>query len=752
MYFVYTGSQQYSDIESSKEEFKKIERIKVSQLQTYDQYGGHGFGLYFMPSVLSVFFNNTNLFNELSAQVDVGPKLNIYDSFKGKQVFSLKPGRWLDFSGIMLIFGSLMALYYGYDAFRHKEYLKFLASIYGHLGVYRFIWLSRMILLGLYFLFVFFCAILLLKLKGINLTGSQFVHLLIFLLIMLLMLVFFFTLGTIAATRSKYKIITFVLIWFGFAYFLPVFINIVIEGRSRDIASNYKSESDKLKILMGFEGEAAEKASIERLRYLQGFLNEIPGFVKLKELVEQEYKVSNKIEKEKEPQRLEKLKSLQNVLVNQIELEKKEVGKVDVFKSWVETRKKVLGRLLEKEAPGPRRASMENALKVLGKLEEEISGGEKNWLDNFLNELSRLKEKMAKVGDEMLRQFPERQALKIQNYESDLEKKIRSNVRHFQLFSSLVPSAFYLSVNNEISSRGYRNVIDFHKYSTNIKKEFVKFHTKKRREELAAQRRGDERGGVESFIKKDENIFTGKSQLPWNFGLGLLLSIVWNIVLAFWSYRLYKLYLFTSPKEKIVGIDELEIDLKKGDSNVVLSKEQGISDHLYNVLSGQNKGFKGTITHDGENLADINKRIKFVYLCHPEDLPGDIKPRDFVRFLLGGTSEKPKDKWKKINEELRVEERGKKYFINMKDEEKGHILLESICSQEKEIYIHMIYDFVRGMPPSYVLGFITRLDSLKSEGNSILYLTNDVFLARKIGDFISFLKKDIENKEMAFVL
>ncbi len=47
----------------------------------YTQYGGYGIYLYSMPSPLSIFFNNTNLFTELTAHVDAGEQSNISKSF-----------------------------------------------------------------------------------------------------------------------------------------------------------------------------------------------------------------------------------------------------------------------------------------------------------------------------------------------------------------------------------------------------------------------------------------------------------------------------------------------------------------------------------------------------------------------------------------------------------------------------------------------------------------------------------------------
>jgi len=54
---------------------------------------------------------------------------------------------------------------------------------------------------------------------------------------------------------------------------------------------------------------------------------------------------------------------------------------------------------------------------------------------------------------------------------------------------------------------------------------------------------------------------------------------------------------------------------------------------------------------------------------------------------------------------------------------------------------YVIRDFVKGMPLDYNLEFKKNIRRLKKEGASILYLSDDVFLAPEIGDRIGFMKK-----------
>jgi hypothetical protein len=102
IYLVIMGIQQYNDMEKGKEKFRELERKKVEQIVNYDQYGMYGFHLFFMPCPLSTLFFNSSHFTELTCHIDSGEKLNTFSLFKGKKVFEEKPGKLLDFSGIIL--------------------------------------------------------------------------------------------------------------------------------------------------------------------------------------------------------------------------------------------------------------------------------------------------------------------------------------------------------------------------------------------------------------------------------------------------------------------------------------------------------------------------------------------------------------------------------------------------------------------------------------------------------------------------
>ena len=94
------GISNYKTILESKEPFQGIEQAKVRQFLQYTQYGARGVRLLFIPSPLSIIFNDLEVYGGLTANVDSAEGLYIYNSFKGKDLFS-GSGGYMDFSGIM---------------------------------------------------------------------------------------------------------------------------------------------------------------------------------------------------------------------------------------------------------------------------------------------------------------------------------------------------------------------------------------------------------------------------------------------------------------------------------------------------------------------------------------------------------------------------------------------------------------------------------------------------------------------------
>jgi ABC-type Na+ transport system ATPase subunit NatA len=691
IYLVHTGALQYKDISRNKEEFRKIERLKAETFSSYAQAGGYGIYLYFMPSSLRTLFYNSSLFSaELISHFDVGEKLNIYSSLKGKNIFAESKKIFFDFSGIILIFGSIIALVYGFDSFRRKEYLRFIASFYGHGRAFCFTWLSRIILLCSFFVMITTCALLVLKLHRLPLSASEFKHLFIFFLVMLLMLVFFFSIGAITGIINlKFTRFFILLMWVGSVFFIPAALNKMVDSKSDKITPNYQSELEKLTTLLVFEKQVKAQDDL-----------------------------------------------YQNLLKS---IGLKQLEKFDDLKNWITREKEKTQNKLETE----KKIGMAK-LQVLNGLEDwAFSPMELKWPEEVQAKISDLRLKSA---EKMLKRYLDDELPKIYGVEKDLLKEMNENIGIYWNLYIIYPSAFYLAMSNEISSSGYKSMIKFYQYVQQMKAEFLEFYTVKRLEELKA-RKGGKSLKIESFIRfkegkmgdKEANVFFGKSRLPGNFWTGIMVTIIYIVVGTFLSFVLYKRSLFSIPKERVPGLKELEIELEGGECHVVLSRSESINQHLFNVFSGKGKGFHGKVIINRVNIAVEKRKQDFVYLCSPGTFPRDIKAYDFFSFIRRSLN-LSKENTRGLMVKLNLKRAARKSFIELEIKEKARIILETVLLKKSSIY--MIYDFAKGMPADFLKEFIDRVEELKREGASILYLTDDIFLARKIGTYISALKKD----------
>lgn len=701
IYFVHTGALQYKDIIKSKEEFRKIERLKAETFSSYAQAGGYGIYLYFMPSPLRTLFYNSSLFSaELISHFDVGEKLNIYSSLKGKNIFAESKKTFFDFSSIILLFGGIIALVYGFDSFRRKEYLRFIASLYGHGRAFCFIWLSRIILLCSFFVMINTCALQMLKLHQLPLSVSEFKHFLIFSVVMLLMLVFFFSIGAITGiVKSKFTRFFIITLWVGSVFFIPAALNEIIDTKSNKIKPSYQSELEKLTTVMDFEKQGKAQDDL-----------------------------------------------YQNLLRS---IGLKQLGKFDDLKDWI-TREteKTQNQLKTEKLEADKKIGI-SKLQALKDLEDwAFSPMELKWPQEVQAKISDLRFEFQK---KMLIRYLVEESPKIQRVEQDLLKAMNENIDLYWNLYIAYPSAFYLSMSSEISSSGYKSMIKFYQYVQQMKAGFLEFYTKKRLEELKARKEGKSLK-VESFIRfkeeemkeKEANVFFGKSRLPGNFWMGLLVTIIYIAVVTLISFVLYRRSLFPQSKVESPDLNKaikaLDIKLSEGKCYVVVSRGKVVSDHLYNVLSGKGSRFQGKVFIKGDNIVTDKNRHDFVYVCQPESIPWDIKVEDFISFMRR-SAKLSKEHLDNLDKKLNLKELGKKSFIELEEIEKVRVILEAVLLL-KITMVYMFYDFARGMPADFLKEFVDRLEELKKQGGSILYLTDDIFLAQKIGDFISVIKKD----------
>lgn len=415
-YFIQIGIGNYKNAVENIETFRTFEKVKVQQYVNYNQYGTYGFRVLFVPSPLSIFFINSSTISQLTSNVDAGERLNMYNSFKGRTLFAEKSGGYKDFSGIMLLLGSLLVIYLGYESMIYKDYSRFMTGFTGHGRFFACIICSRLVLFSLLVLLSGGLALALLEINGIGLSPVELLHFAVYLGILELTMIFFFSLGTIAGSL-KSRFAGFVMViasWFVFVFLAPGVVSAITAGKADNIISNYRLELEKLKNLMDFEQRAIREV---------GFTNE---------------------------------------------------DNIDAVRGLIES----------------------------------------YWTNEFK---------------------------KIQAFEKRLENDMQNNIRLFETLSFIVPSTFYLSSSNEISSKGYANFIRFFSYIQDLKGRFVRFYLDKRYY-LPPPETGAASPviKIEPFTKENENLFYADSRRPNYLVVGVLLAMLYIAGLFTVSYIRFK--------------------------------------------------------------------------------------------------------------------------------------------------------------------------------------------------------------------
>jgi hypothetical protein len=261
MYFVIDGVSQYRENQDNKSKFVEIEKSKVEKHQYYTQYGGYGFRIYYDLPKLSIFFYNSGLFSQLNAIIDVGERLNIYNSYKGKELFKERSGTYADFSGLMVLIGTLIVLFYGFESLRNTGYLKMLTALLGRRRLFFNIIAARFLIISLFFFLAAALGVLLVLLSGIVFSFKEYLLMAVFFGIWLLSSLFFFLLGTTIGRiiSVPFGIAILVVTWIGLVYQFPIIVNKITSISSNNIATNYQLEIKKWDEMMNFEKKVIEK-------------------------------------------------------------------------------------------------------------------------------------------------------------------------------------------------------------------------------------------------------------------------------------------------------------------------------------------------------------------------------------------------------------------------------------------------------------------------------------------------------------
>lgn len=277
--------KELSEIEISN----KLEKLHVEQFERYQAYGAYGIKFYMMPSSLS-FMSGFKVYSSLIAAVDHGTKLNISETRKGPNILPDPAHGFLNFAGLLLIFGSLLSMLLGDKTFNNEKESRFLCSLKRFDRMFVVLITSRMIFITTALILLTLCAALLARLNGLTIPVPYF---LAFFGLAVLVMNFYYFLGIFAGslkTRIK-RVVTFVGLFLALTI-LPLLVIVNLAKGVSNTISEYQTEYDKLRFYMAIERNGIKRFGNTRSgeeinQFIRGF---IANELKIIEDMEGKYK------------------------------------------------------------------------------------------------------------------------------------------------------------------------------------------------------------------------------------------------------------------------------------------------------------------------------------------------------------------------------------------------------------------------------------------------------------------------------
>lgn len=558
--FVQNNISDYKNSLVQVDSFKDFENKKVEQFFNYRIYSTYGFRMMFLPAPLSILCNNSVIDSDLVAFADGGERLNFYKPFSGKKSFELKKNVFSDFSWIIRIIASIIALLYGSISLSNMENSRFLASFTSKKKLFWGIYIARAIWVFMILLLIMGCSLLLVWFNGLTIHIDG--YMLTSFLITFLVLVFFFSVG-FASGIGRPKLAGYeiaILIWLFFILIFPITLAVIINNK-------------------------AEKMTP----------------------------------------------------VNDIEL-----AKLKVYSDW------------EKEW-----IKEEGTRKIGDKVTE-------------------------KVKDYMIH-YKENELKKLQKLEDKLIDQMEKNARFSQFLSGLFPTTYYQSVNNEISSRGYNELIKFNRYAQKLKIDFVNMVIDK--EYFTGY------STVDVFNKNDGNIYKAHPGLPAYFFLGFIMTLLYisgSIAIAYSQFN-RALFGLQQEKKQVFKYTSTDIVLESGKVNFWRSCGNFLNRLLYNLFSNESQrenekwiSFKVFLDNQVLNAATLKQN--FLYLCQFAAFTGEfivVRYLNLVMELMGVDTARRKE----IHASFNLDAFGNRTFSQLNKNEQGIFFMTILDMKPFDVYL-----------------------------------------------------------------
>lgn len=333
------------------------------------------------------------------------------------------------------------------------------------------------------------------------------------------------------------------------------------------------------------------------------------------------------------------------------------------------------------------------------------------------------KEGVFKPGDEppeirktLAQSYLNNEFMQIQALEEKMINQVQENVSTYHTLSMFFPTTAYKAANDELSSRGYMTLLEFSRYATDYKGEFVKFILDKIYFQNFSK--------VVSFVTNDKNVFNAHPRLPDTFLWFVLFTLSWIMGLITLSSRLCKASIFrlTRSEKNLRQVDDTIIKKELFNGYEVVGECFG--DQLYILLSGKAGIFKKSgYTHkvflDDLDLTTGAERQDFLYLCHPTNIPGDIRVRHFLALIMD-LGKVDKAKRKEIIDRSGTRGIAAKRFGQLSIDELGTVFLPVL--DVKPFRYYLLNNVTDRMYIEFTVRLKDRLNELMYKGHTIIYL------------------------------
>jgi hypothetical protein len=246
IFFIYSGIREYKNFLNQKEFFITHEQDKMNLYASHGHYGAYGFRVLYEPPPLSIFFNNSSVFENLYSTVDMTENLDVNRSYKGRNLL-LKKGFFKDLAGMFFFFGSLFMVYMGVTSYKSEKYFFKFGNVIIRLGI-----LNSVFVILIFAWYNFPKAFQLRFWTG---DGEVFFYFVIYLLFFLS---FFYGAGLLIRVLCRSKPVSCIYVfifWFLSVTIIPEAMIIFLQEKSQLLPVNEKYNITKLEEVVNFERE-----------------------------------------------------------------------------------------------------------------------------------------------------------------------------------------------------------------------------------------------------------------------------------------------------------------------------------------------------------------------------------------------------------------------------------------------------------------------------------------------------------------